>query len=1521
MDSQPGNDLLHQPLSKSDNLFPVVGIGASAGGLDAFKKLVAAISVDSGMAYVLVQHLDPRHESHLAELLQKVTKVPVLEITDELRVKPNHIYIIPANRMLIENDGVLQLSPRTSSKHLRNMPIDLFFTSLAVVHQAHAIGVVLSGTATDGTLGLKAIKELGGITFAQDQNSAAYPSMPNSAIEADVVDFILSPELIPGKLLEIKNTGNKSDQELSDISIEDADTYQHMLTLLKTRKGTDFTYYKQTTIRRRIMRRMTLNKQKDLSDYLFHLSANVEEQDALYKDILIPVTSFFRDKEVFDALSKFYLPQLLKSKALDEIVRVWVPSCSTGEEAYSIAICLKELLKGKSGKFQMFATDINANALSKARTGIYTKAELDGVEPARLKRFFTEIKGGYQIAKEIRDMCVFALHNFVKDPPFGKMDLVSCRNVLIYMEAYLQKKALTTFHYALVRNGTLLLGKSETTASMPDLFASTKRKPKLFVRKDVQVKFMHVASQRIEKTLQDLYKGLKSEPLLTDFEKTADQVVLSRYAPPGVVVNHAMDIVQFRGNTGNYLQQVSGKPSHNIFKMAKDGLAFKLRNILLKARKENQAVTKENIPFLLNGSPRLITIEVIPLPNIVDPHYLVSFIEQLSSPGTSIKALEVSGGIEDLYTQSIETELAQSREEMRIITEDHEAANEELQGANEELLSGSEELQSLNEELETSKEELQSTNEELISVNERVTYARHYAELIVSTIREPLLILDKNLRVKGANDAFCTAFKLRSEEIEGVLVYDLGNKQWDIPELRHLLETIIPQKAAFNDFEVSVGFPALGERVILLNARKMTNEKISEKLILLAFEDITTRREAERLLEASELFNRSILESSPDCIKVLDARGKLQYMNSNGTCLLEIDDFGLVKDQYWWDMWGKEQRSMIKAAVSKALAGEKVQFQAFRPTRKGKPKWWDVIVLPVQEPGSINQVKRILSVSRDITLQVNAQDNERELLNRFHDIVAQVSVGILILRGTNLVVEIANETFLTYAGKKEKDIIGQSLFASFPGIRSILRPHLLSVLATGQPYIRNEIEVSLVRLGSLGTYFFNCLCKPLVEDGNKVTGIVCVVNDVTEVVMTRKRLEAQALMVENLLMTAPGFISTLRGPDHVYQLVNDQYQQLFGNRQIQGLPIMQALPELKGQGFDLILDEVYATGTPYVGNEIPISLSRDLGLQPELRYFNFSYQPMYDENKKVYSILVFGYEVTEQVNAKNKNIEDHVLREKNLDEKVQQRTHQLSVANELLYTKNEELLRLNQELQAFTFISSHDLQEPLRKITTFSKLIIDREAQNLSSKGKNYFERIQASTTRMQTLIQDLLLYSQTNISERIFERTNLAKMLDEVKEDLSELITQKTVLIEASGLGEIMVIPFQFRQLFNNLISNSIKFSKTAVPCRIIISGETADGHAFNEHIAAFSTQRLSPSQHYCHLAFSDNGIGFEPRFQEKIFGLFQRLHDREDYPGTGIGLSIVKKIVENHNGLVIGTSEFEKGATFDIYIPLVSL
>lgn len=842
--------------------FPIVGIGASAGGLEAFRQFIEAVPSNSEMAYVIVQHLHPLHDSMLTELLARVAKIPINEITDDIHLAPNNIYVIPENKMLTSYDGVLKLSPR--QKETKNQAIDVFFNSLAQVHLDLAYGVLLSGNGSDGTIGLKAIKKHGGITFAQDIE-AANNEMPQNAINAGVVDYVLSPAKIVTKLLELAKAKENFTPE-NDPNEEVV--FQDIIKVLRHHSGVDFTYYKQTTIRRRIARRMALNKIATLRDYLKVLKGDKVASEDLFNDLLIPVTEFFRDTKIFQIMREKVFPVLTNRVTEGNSIRIWIAGCSTGEEAYTLAIALHEYLgENLEGKeIQIFASDISEVAIAKARIGFYRKSQMQNVSETILTKYFTASTSGYKIKRQIRDLCIFAVHNFLTDPPFARMDLITCRNVFIYMDSFLQKKSLTTFHYALKENGFLLLGKSETAVPAAELFQPFEKAGKIYTRKQVSGRFVHSGMESSDK-LKTLKTNIpRKEIIKEDFRKSAEAVLLSNYTPASVIVNEQMDIVHINGSIADFIELSTGKPTFNLLKMTRDGLAFELRNTWHKAKESGILVKKEGIQVKSRGTISEVTIEICPLEDTSEPYFLVLFYKSIVRKEdislSEFTADEIRENANLRKIAQLEKELAKIHDDVNAISEEQEASNEELQSANEELLSGSEELQSLNEELETSKEELQSSNEELLQINQellnkqqQINISKNYTEAIVATLREPIVVLDTNLRIKNINRAFSKKYNIAKEEATGKLIYEIQNHLFDNIPMRAMLEKVLPEKMQLDDYQISVNLLPYGESIMLLNARQVTNENSKEQLILLAIEDITERRIIEKRLQilSSEL--------------------------------------------------------------------------------------------------------------------------------------------------------------------------------------------------------------------------------------------------------------------------------------------------------------------------------------------------------------------------------------------------------------------------------------------------------------------------------------------------------------------------------------------------------------------------------------------------------------------------------------------------------------------------------------------
>jgi len=861
-----------------ENSFPVVAIGASAGGLEAMMELLKYLPADTGMAFIYVQHLSPDHKSLLTEILSKKTKMLVQEIDDMDKIQPNNVFVIPYNKGIEVTDGHIKLIPRSDTSAA--ISIDILFSSLAEAQKERVIGIILSGSASDGTFGMKVIKQNGGLTFAQD-DLAKFTSMPHSAIAAGVVDYILSPKDIALEIARlskhplIKTIGLKNGEE-DLIDNENADLKIILNHLHKT-TGVDFSAYKMNTIKRRIIRRMLLYKITLLKEYAKLLSKKNEEIDILYQDLLINVTSFFRDTDTHKYLKETLFPKILKRKKIGESIRLWIPACATGEEAYSIAMMLLEIQESNATNVavQIFATDLSEQAIIKARIGNYNKQDLETVSPKRIQRFFVKADGSFRVNKAVRDMCVFAPHNILRDPPFSRLDFISCCNLFIYLDNAAQKKAVNTFHYALNDDGFLMLGKSENITQSANLFTSVNKKYKIFSRKInsgsrtlpalLPRYSQQVLTEKISSSTSKNKLNQQSSLNYNGLDNAIDAVLVSEFMPASVVINHQLEILQFRGVTDIFLTHPKGRATFNILKIARPEIAFELRTTISKVIKTKLRVRKTGIELKVNREVKIISLEIVPLKiESSEPLLLVLFteLEQFEniihqSPSGKSTPIAIAAA-KDRRIKKLELELATARADALAIAQEQEAFTEELQSANEEVVSSNEELQSVNEELETSKEEIESANEELITTNQELqtrndllNEAYDYSEAVFSTIHEPMIVLDKNLRVKSANKTFYTTFNVKEEDTEGMLLYDLGNHQWNIPRLRELLESILPKKFHFHDFEITHTFPSIGEKTMLLNARKIIQKMNHEELILLAISDVTDTKLFEKdLMEA-----------------------------------------------------------------------------------------------------------------------------------------------------------------------------------------------------------------------------------------------------------------------------------------------------------------------------------------------------------------------------------------------------------------------------------------------------------------------------------------------------------------------------------------------------------------------------------------------------------------------------------------------------------------------------------------------
>ena len=1008
-ESPPKKKVSSKTLAPKPSPFPIVAFGASAGGIKAFTSLLKHLDSHLGMAYVLVMHLSPNHKSALAEIMQSKTKMPVHTVVDGMELKANNVFVIPPNTCMSVVDGHLKLAPRSESS-IGNFAVDFFMTGLAEIHKNNAIGIILSGTATDGTLGLKAIKAGGGITFAQD-DTAEFNGMPQSAVESGYVDFELPPEGIAKELERLTKTfyTNLPSDKMEVVSAREintqSDDLRKILALVKEKSGVDFfLHYKQASIYRRVMRRMVLNQFEKLSDYCAMLKTNPKEVSALFDDFLINVTNFFRDPDFYQTLSNEIFPALMRERKPGYPVRIWVAGCATGEEAYSVAIILNEYLsKSKlTVPFQIFASDLDAGAIGKARLGIYPVSALSGVSEKYLNQYFNKIDSQYQVVKAIRENCVFAHHNLLKDPPFSRMDLISCQNVLIYLETGPQKKILQTFHYSLKSNGFLFLAKSETIGGATDFFEPLDKKIRYYSRKITNRPSLEFTMHLAEKT-GEVRSRRADHPEDVDIEKDMSKVMLTRFVYPGVVVNKHLTITQFFGETALWLKPATGRASFNILKMVREDLVVELRTLLQQARKTELPTVKEGITISNDRTVLELTMEVVPKKTSSGIFFLVVFKENFATLAPDKPKLKRAAGNKDQTIAKLEADLVQSLNVIRTTTEEYETTYEELQANNEEILSSNEELQSVNEELETSKEELQSSNEELTTINEElnkrnieIKESHEYAEAIVETMHGPLLVLTSNLQVRRANNSFYQNFQLTPEKTVGSFLYDLGDGAWDIPALREHLKDIRPGNSTFRSFELKYFFAGLGERELTVNIyRLVKGDNAKETMILLAFDDFTRRSDAEKSLsKTQEQLKLSLIGDSIGTwwwdLKTDQMKWSEENEHLNG---LKKDSFrGYFKD--WQSVIHPEDINAVKGVIKKVVDGSADTSRAQQPVElEYRVIWPDHSVHWMLSRGHIyfdshDKPERMVGVTMDNTeRKLNAEQLEQQVELRTAELV------------------------------------------------------------------------------------------------------------------------------------------------------------------------------------------------------------------------------------------------------------------------------------------------------------------------------------------------------------------------------------------------------------------------------------------------------------------------------------------------------------------------------------------------------
>jgi two-component system CheB/CheR fusion protein len=1463
--------------------FMVVGVGASAGGLEAFKQLLAHLPVDTGMAFVLIMHLDPTHESALTELLAQVTQIPVSEIQDGMPVAPNHVYVIPPNTSLAIEGGSLRLGPRQRGRG-RRRPIDSFLRSLAKDQNARAIGVILSGTADDGARGLEAIKAVGGITFAQIPESAKFEGMPRSAIATGHVDFVLNAEGVAKEIARISRrfypASNRDEEQTARVAGKN--DFSRILTLLRQATNVDFSLYKTNTLHRRIRRRMILNKLDGLEEYARYLSENAEEVKNLYEDILIKVTSFFRNRESFDVLKEKIFPQLIERRASDGALRIWVMGCSTGEEVYSIAMVFTEFTSERSVHIpvQIFATDVNEKSLEHARAGLYSKNITADVSPERLRRFFTETKGGYRISKPLRDMCVFARQNVAADPHFSRMDLISCRNLLIYLESAVQKRLMPMLHHALNPNGILWLGSSETIGVATELFEPEDKKHRFYSRKPTAERpriSYFTGSEARKNDRVPLTVEIMDAPAASgekEARREADRIILARYAPASALVDEDLNVLQLRGDTTLYLERSLGKTTGNLLKLAHEELVLPIRAAVAKARKEEKFVRKKNLQVKYDGVTSNVNLEVILLQHL-PPHerfYLVLFeTAEAEAEGRGQKAGGGRRKSEGQRVKQLSQELAAARDYLQTVIEDYEAATEELQSTGEEVQSSNEELQSINEELETSKEELESSNEELTTLNEelnnrntelarlnsdlvnlldsvqipilmldselrirRFTPAaekllnllrtdvgrpigdlklnldypdlerliaevidtvsvkereaqdnagcwhllrahpyktpsggidgavvaildidalkrnereikaeRDYAQAVLRATRAPLIVLRDDLRVHAANEAFYETFKVTPEVTEGRLIYDLGDRQWDTPQLRRLLEETIRRDSVFNDYEVTLEFPTIGKRAMLLNARLLDDLEGFPERILLSIDDMTERiealamaRESEALRKSEERF-RTLADNAPALIWVNSPTG-CEFVNREYLEFLGVGEAEVLGAEWMSFVHPEDLENYINAYGEAASRHGRFETE-FRFRRSdGEYRWMRSVGTPRFEDG---EFKGYVGSSLDIHERRIAETKMAHMAA-----IVESSDDAIISKDLNGTIVSWNKGAEKLFGYTAAEAVGKPVTILIPLDRVDEEPEILQ----------------RIRRGELIDHY--------------------------ETVRRRKD-----------------------------------------------------------------------------GGEIAVSLT---------------VSPIREKNGKVIGASKIARDITSRKQA---------------EERIKEALAQEQEAR-------GEAERANRSKDEFIALVSHELRSPLNAVLGWTQTMRERpHDEQIFNRATEVIER---NAGKQLQLIEDLLDSARVISGKLKLEvgPTDVAEVIEKAEEVLRPAADAKGISLDARldrSVGQITGDPDRLQQVVWNLLSNAVKFTEEGGRVEVIL-------------------ERIDP---YIRIIVRDTGRGIPQEFMPYVFDRYRQAEasGARRSGGLGLGLSLTRQLVEMHGGSVTAESEGEgKGATFTVKLPV---
>lgn len=1486
----------------------IIAIGASAGGLEAIHEFFDHMPESSNLSFVIIQHLSPDHKSLLVELVSRHTQMKVFEAENEQEIEKNCVYVIPNKKVMTISRNRLLLAEKKVDL-VPNTAIDIFLTTLAEEKKKKAIAIILSGTGTDGTRGIEAIKECGGIVLVQDPATARFDGMPNSAIASGNADFVLPPSDMPEELFGFLH--DKPVLLPENTKVDDA-LLEEIFTLIHEVGGYDFHYYKTPTIIRRISRRMAHHNIPLLNDYVQYLRSHPEECSQLGRDFLIGVTRFFRDEAAFELLREKVVPGVVQNKEPGDIVKIWVAACSSGEEAYSLAILFDQELRKQQlrNEVKVFATDIDESNIDIAARGHYPFAIERDVPRDVLEQYFIKDSTGYNIIPRIRKQIVFARHNIIKDPPFIRNDLVSCRNMLIYMSPVLQQKVLSVLVFGLQQDGILFLGSSENPAFVKEALHEISNKWKVYQKTGV---VKHAGgmlyntsdggyTRQSYRPSEEDRSGAKGRNRLTDdFQKALTEEL--GYA--AFYIDQQFEIRESSGNYEQYLSLPRKSLRLNLLKMLPQDLSIVLGSAIKNTWKTESKAVLKNVRYRKGEQWYIANIVIKPPAIMAGKLYTLVILgegEAEETPAAAAKALPVFAadtGTHE-YVSELESELQETKHNLQMAVEGLETTNEELQSSNEELLSANEELQSSNEELQSLNEELHTLNtehqlkiRELIELNDDLN--NYFRSSDIGQV-----FLDEDLRIRKFNPASVKMINFIETDIGRPISHISTNIRYEnlSEDIQNVLKT-----GATVEKEVQL----LNGKNLLIRIMPYIRQDKRRAGVIIAFVDITAitdlnniirgifnsshsaivafkavrdgdHRIADFIFQTANQTTAGLLQRTPETFlgKSLKKEGGFlvqgnlfdKYVKVVQQDVLLNEDIYLEVDGKWFELSAVKMKDGFVATYSDVTARKNAEQKLRRNYNELISVKENLKVLNVELESKVEERTRELSKSEERFRLVSQATNDAIWDWDFVNNSVWWNESFFNMFGYNR----NNYDRAFWLGKvhpDERDQIQKSIYAVVNSQSSQWTAEYRFQKANGEyAYVLDRAYV-------------------LHDEFNTPFRMLGSIVDITRLKEAEREVASNIAQREFLAESVP-LVIWMADIYRRIDFVNTQFEEYTG---------INAADAVRGKWRESIHAEDIS-GLNECWEKAASSMS---DFQQELRllkadgayHWNLLRAKMRrDEHGKLMGWLLTFVDIHEQ------KVVNEVL-----ELKVAQRTVELK-------QMNEELEASNSDLQQFASVASHDLQEPLRKIQMFSKLIKDKYAESLDASGLDYLSRVLHASGRMRTLITDVLNFSRLSANNYSFEQTDLNSIVDAILDDLEITILEKKAVIIKDRLPVLEVIPGQIRQVFQNLISNSLKFMRDGVQPRITIQSCAVGERSI--------TALPDADGAYCRITLTDNGIGFDGKFKSAIFTLFQRLHSKDKFEGSGIGLAITKKIIDKHHGLIAADSKEGEGATFTLILPV---